>query len=116
MATSGSPEKETANSPSALVRDRPLGDFGYSAGAALINGRFATQLADARRRLSRHELPFAVRALRDTRAKELGALREHCARKRRDWYLADRELLARHRVPRPDRPRITPRSRTFTPN
>jgi len=115
MASLGSPERETANDIAAWVPDRSGGDFGYSAGAMEIHGRFADRLVDARRRLPRHERSFAIRALRDERDKELGALRERCAQRRRDWHLADREIAARRRVTSPKRPRTPKRMPTSTP-
>lgn len=101
VATFGSPEKDEPEELPGWTPDRTGGDFGYSAGAREINAHFKNCLKHARRTTAPAELPLAVRALRERRTAAIMALREHCARKRRDWHLAGREAMARLRSPMP---------------
>ncbi|MDR3474086.1 MAG: hypothetical protein P4M09_20715 [Devosia sp.] len=52
------------------------GGEGYAAAAAEVDALFRRRFADLRRRLPRHEIPHAIRALRAERRLALKALRE----------------------------------------
>lgn len=98
---------------SAIV-PRDLGDFGYAVGAAEIQSIFASRFADVRRRLPRHEIPFAVNALREEKARLLEALTTRCARKRegaaavqRDRERLETQVVRRAAPPNRSLPMLT---------
>ena len=99
MTTPGSPETP----PVSAEEDRD--DFGYAVGAAEIHALFAVRFSDARRRLARHEVPFAITALRDEKGSALEALERRCRGDRREAHAAERDRDRLARRPALDRPR-----------
>ncbi len=83
-------------------------DFGYGQGATEIRSIFAARFSDARRRLPRHEIPFAVIALREEKARALEALALRCASKK-DEAAAARRALERQEKPAIRRALLAPK-------
>lgn len=94
VTTPGSPDKRTVE-----AGEEERDDFGYGAGAAEIHALFAARFRDARRRLPRHEVPFALASLRDEKTSALAALKRHCHSRRLEARTAKRDLERRAHRP-----------------
>jgi hypothetical protein len=89
MAALVSPENEWPSvEPESMPEFQLADDFGYGAGAAFIKAAFALRHREVRKRLPSNSASSALATLREWEAAEREALRDTCAKRRREALLA----------------------------